>query len=108
MMRTCASGNEGGRIAFASLAQAKEFLKRLLLVSALLAGEFHAGRAFCRRDAIWRAAFSTGRLDAGIALLNDDSLARHGFADQALGLFPHRLLRHPLLPVMKTATGADL
>src|SRR6266403_6000709 len=81
---------------------AEEFLKRLLLVSALLAGEFDAGRALCGRDAIWRAAFSAGRLDPGIALLHDNGLARHGFADQALGLFTHRLLRHPPAPVMGT------
>ena len=75
----------------------EESSKRLLLVPAFLAGVFHAGRAFFSRDAIWRAAFSASRLDAGIALLNDKRLARHGFTDQALGLFPHRLLRHPLL-----------
>jgi len=71
-------------------------------VAALLAGEFHAGRAFFRQDAIWRAAFSARGLDAGIALLDDEGLAFHGFADQALGLFPHRLLRHSLLPIIKT------
>src|SRR5579863_8026508 len=70
--------------------------KRLLLVAALLAGEFHPRRAAFSRDAIWRAAFAANRLDAGIALLHDDGLARHGFADQALGLFAHRLLRHSL------------
>ena len=82
--------------------------KRLLLVAALLAGEFHPRAAFLRRDAIWRAAFAASRLDAGIALLNDNGLARHGFADQALGLFPHRLLRHSPAPVMETATDAAL
>jgi hypothetical protein len=41
--------------------------KRLLLVAAFLAGEFHAGRAFFSRDAIWRAAFSASSLDPGIA-----------------------------------------
>jgi hypothetical protein len=61
--------------------------KRLLLVAALLAGEFRTRGAFLRRDAIWRAAFAASRLDAGIALLNDNGLARHGFADQPLGLF---------------------
>jgi len=44
----------------------------------------------------WRAAFPANRLDAGIALLHDNGLARHCLADQALGLFPHRLLRHSL------------
>src|SRR5258706_5534252 len=84
------------------------FSKRLLLVSAFLAGEFHAAHALFRRDAIWRAALSAGRLDAGVALLHHNGLAFHGFADQALGLFAHRLLRHPLIPVMKTAQGAAL
>src|SRR6267143_1021821 len=82
--------------------------KRLLLVAAFLAGKFHAGRALGRRDAIWRTAFSAGRLDAGVALLHHNGLAFHGFADQAFGLFAHRLLRHPLLPVIKNATGAAL
>src|SRR6202048_3649742 len=81
---------------------AEKFPKRLLLMAALLAGEFHADSAFCRGDAIGRAAFSAGRLNAGIALLNSERLARHGFADEALGLFPHRLLRHPPLPVRET------
>jgi hypothetical protein len=76
-------------------------LKRLLLVAALLAGELDAGRAFFGRDAIWRAAFSARRLDTGIALLDDKGLALHRLSDQALGLFTHRLLRHPLLPVTK-------
>ena len=83
----------------------EEFLKRLLLVSALLAGEFDTGRALCGRDAIWRAAFSAGSLDPGIALLNDNGLARHGFADQALGLLAHRLLRHSPAPVMRTGAA---
>jgi hypothetical protein len=80
---------------------AEESSKRLLLEPAFLAREFHAGRAFFSRDAIWRTAFPASSLDAGIALLHDDGLARHGFADQALGLFPHRLLRHPPAPVMR-------
>jgi hypothetical protein len=49
---------------------AEEYSKRLLLVAALLAGEFYARRAFCRRDAIGRAAFAASRLDAGIALVS--------------------------------------
>ena len=73
----------------------EEFSERHLLVPALLAGEFHAGRALFSRNAIWRAAFSANSLNAGIALLHDDGLARHGLADQALGLFAHRLLGHP-------------
>src|SRR5665213_2179520 len=76
--------------------------QRLLLVPALLAGEFHPRGAFFRRDAVGRAAFAAQRLDAGIALLHDDGLAFHGFADQALGLLAHRLLRHPLSPVIKS------
>ena len=71
-------------------------LERLLLVAAFLAGEFHPGRALGRRDTVGRAAFSAGGLDAGIALLHHNGLPRHGFADQALGLLAHRLLRHPL------------
>ena len=39
--------------------------------------------------------------------LTTSGLAFHGFADQALGLFAHRLLRHSLAPVMKS-TGAAL
>src|ERR1700694_13073 len=70
--------------------------QRLLLVAAFLAGEFDAGGAFFGRDAVRRAAFSASRLDTGVALLHHDGLACHGFADQALGLFAHRLLRHPL------------
>src|SRR3979409_2165410 len=81
---------------------------RPVLMESLLSGVFHPGCAFCRRDAIGRAAFSAHRFDAGIALLNDDGLARHGFADQALGLFAHRLLRHPLLPVVENATDPAL
>ena len=77
-------------------------LKRLLLVSALLAGEFHPRRAFFRQEAIGRTALAADRLDAGIALLDDNCFARHGFADQALRLFPHRLLRHSFAPVIKT------
>src|SRR5258707_3191895 len=57
--------------------EVEEFSKRLLLVSALLAGEFHPGRALCDRDAIWRAAFSASSHDPGIALLHDNGLARH-------------------------------
>src|SRR5450631_2408519 len=93
--------DRGGAAAAVSLAKfsskqpAGQISKRLLLVAAFLAGEFHPGRAPGRRDAIWRAAFSAGGLDAGIALLHHNGLAFHGFADQAFGLFAHRLLRHP-------------
>jgi len=87
---------------------AEEFSQRLLLVPAFLAGEFDAGRALCRRDAIRRAAFAAGGLDAGIALLNDNGLALHCLADQALGLFAHRLLRHLPAPVMRNATETAL
>ena len=72
-------------------AAAAEFSQRLLLVAALLAGEFHPRRASIGRDAVGRAAFAADRLDPGMALLHDEGLACHGFADQALGLFPHRL-----------------
>src|SRR3981081_4208271 len=75
---------------------------------AFLAGEFYAGRTLGRRDPIRRAAFSASRLDAGIALLNDNGLALHGLTDQTLGLFAHRLLRHPLLPAMENALNAAL
>src|SRR5271169_5884371 len=74
--------------------------QRLLLVAALLAGELDPRGAPFRRDAVWRAALSANGLDAGIALLHDNGLARHGFADQALGLFAHRLLRHSLIPAV--------
>src|SRR5882757_2795165 len=63
-------------------------------MSAFLAGKLHAGHTLCGRDAIWRATFSASRLNAGIALLNNNGLARHRFADQALGLLTHRLFRH--------------
>jgi hypothetical protein len=82
--------------------------KRLLLVAALLADEFHPGCAFFRRDPIRRAAFTAHRLDAGIALLHHQRFTFHGFADQALGLLAHRLLRHQLLPVHKITTEATL
>ena len=49
-------------------------LKRFLLVVALLAGEFDAGGALLRQDAIGRAAFAAHRLDPGLALLDDDVL----------------------------------
>ena len=101
--------NDGDWIVAALLAMmVEEFSESFLLVPACLAGEFHAGRAFFSGDAIWRAAFSASRLDPGIALLNDNGLARHGLADQTLGLLAHRLLRHPPAPVMRTATGAAL
>src|ERR1700722_8583018 len=73
---------------------AAEFSQRLLLVAALLAGEFHPGCALFRRDTVRGTAFAAKRLDAGIALFHDQRLARHGFADQALGLLPHPFLRH--------------
>src|SRR4051794_18035522 len=88
-------------LAFASQG-AKEFSERLLLVPALLAGEFHAGRALFSRNAIWRTAFSASSLDPRVALLHDNGFARHGLADQALGLLPHRLLGHPPASVMGT------
>src|SRR6188768_145042 len=76
-------------------------LQRRLLVAAFLAGVFYPHGALFRRDAVGRAAFAADGLDAGIALLHDQRLLRHGFADQALGLFAHRLLIHPLPPVMR-------
>jgi hypothetical protein len=80
-------------------------LQRLLLVPAFLAGKFDARRAFFRREAVGRAAFAANSLDSGIALLHDERLARHGFADQAFSLFPLRLLRHLSAPAMKTEAG---
>src|SRR5580692_11403177 len=80
-------------------------LQRLLLVPAFLAGKFDARRAFFRREAVGRAAFAANGLDSGIALLHDERLERHGFADQAFGLFPLRLLRHLSAPAMKTEAG---
>lgn len=76
--------------------RAAEILQRLLLVAALLAGEFHPRGAFFRREAVWRAALAADSVDTGIALLHDQRFAFHGFADQALGLLAHRLLRHSL------------
>jgi hypothetical protein len=70
------------------------FSQRLLLVAALLAGEFDAPRALFRLKPVGRATFAADRLDTGIALLHDHSLSRHGFPDQAVGLFTHRLFRH--------------
>jgi hypothetical protein len=91
------SGRTIGRSAkFSSKPAAGQISKRFLLVAAFLAGEFHPRRALGRRDAVWRAAFSAGGLDAGVALLHHNDFAFHGFADQAFGLFAHRLLRHPL------------
>src|SRR5665213_400597 len=87
-----------------SMAAARARLsKRLLLVPALLADEFDAGRALLRRNPVGRAAFAALGLDAGIALLHHDGLARHGFANQTLGLFSHLVLRHSPLPVTETS-----
>jgi hypothetical protein len=83
-------------------------LQRLLLVAAFLAGEFYPRDAFFGRNAIWRAAFAADRFDAGIALLDDKGLLRHGFADQPFRLFTHRLLRHPSAPVLKSTAEAVL
>src|SRR5204862_272297 len=66
--------------------------QRRLLVPAFLADEFHPGHALGRRDAIRRAALSADRVDAGIALLDDNGLLRHRLADQALRLLAHRSL----------------
>ena len=70
-------------------------------MSAFLADEFYAGCAFFGLDAVGRAAFATGRFDPRIALLDDDGLLFHRLADQSLGLFPHRLLRHRTAPVVR-------
>ena len=43
----------------------------------------------------WR----TMLIDPRVALLDDKGLLFHGLADQALSLFPHRLLVHPPHPV---------
>ena len=45
-----------------------------------------------------RGAFAAHRLDPGVALLDDEVAFFHGLADQPLGLFPHRLLRHRYRP----------
>jgi len=73
---------------------AEDPLKRFLLVAALLAGEFDAGRALLGLEAVWRAAFAAGGLDPRIALFDDKGLLFHRLADQALSLLAHRLLRH--------------
>ena len=88
--------------AIAAIATAEKSSERRLLVSALLAGELDAGRALFRLQAVGRAAFAAGGLDPRVALLDDKGLLFHGLADQALGLFPHRLLGHPSAPVMGT------
>src|SRR5579862_2333127 len=94
------------------LAMMTESLQRLLPVPALLARELHPRRTLFGQHAVWRAALAADRLDPGIALLHDDRLLRHGFADQALGLLAHRLLRHRPLAAMETtqaySTGALL
>jgi len=66
-------------------------LKRLLLVPAILAGEFDAGLAPRRLDAVRSAAFAAHRLDAGIALFDDEGFLLHRLADHALGFLAHRL-----------------
>src|SRR4029078_12278346 len=71
----------------------RERLQRLLLVSAILASELDPGLAFFRLDPIRRAALAADGLDAGRALLDDDGLLFHRFADQALGLLTQRLFR---------------
>ena len=74
-------------------------------MAAFLAGELDADLTPRRLDAIGRAAFAASCLDPGIALLDDDRLLFHGFADQALGLLAHRLLRHPPAPALKTGAA---
>src|SRR6266581_4398139 len=80
-------------------------LQRLLLVSAFLAGEFHPPLASFGRKAVRRAAFPAGRLDTGLALLDDEGFLFHRFADQPFSLFPHRLFRHPSSPIHETHRG---
>ena len=63
------------------------FLQCFLLVPALLAGECHPGHALFGRDPVGRAAFAAHSLDPCIALLNDNGLALHCFADQAFSLW---------------------
>jgi hypothetical protein len=70
------------------------YLQGPLRVPALLADELDAGHALGGLDAVGRAAFAANRLDAGVALFDDDTLLFHRLADQALGFFAHRLLRH--------------
>ena len=76
-------------------------LQRLLLVSAILASELDPGLAFFRLDPIRRAALAADGLDAGRALLDDDGLLFHRFADQALGLFTQGLFRQSSSPPLK-------
>jgi hypothetical protein len=75
----------------------RQFLERFLLLPALLAGKLDANLALLRLNAVRRTAFAADRLDAGIALLDDEVFLFHRLADQPLGLFAHRLLRHPPL-----------
>src|SRR5258708_15875923 len=76
-------------------------LQRLLLVPAILAGELDAALAFFRLDPVRRAALAADRLDAGRALLHDDGLLFHRFADQALGLLTQGLFRQSSSPPLK-------
>ena len=76
-------------------------LQRLLLVSAILAGELDAALAFFRLNPVWRAALAADSLDAGRALLHDDGLLFHRFADQALGLLTQGLFRQSSSPPLK-------
>src|SRR5689334_158082 len=86
--------------AFAQPTNRRSRLQRLLLVATVLAGKLDPACAAFGRKAVRRTAFAADRLDPRIALLDDEVAFFHGFADQALGLFPHRLLRHGSTPVL--------
>src|SRR4051812_42776716 len=79
-------------------AVAPDRLQRLLLMPALLAGELDAALALFRLDPVRRAALSADRFDAGRALLHDEGLLLHRFADQALGLLTQGLFRQSSSP----------
>src|SRR5437588_570172 len=72
--------------------------QRLLLLPAILAGEFDPDLAFFSLHTVGRAAFAAGGLDPRVAVLDDEGFLFHGFADQALGLLTHSLLRHLSAP----------
>src|SRR3954452_1642945 len=72
-------------------------------MAALLAGELDAALALFRLDPVRRAALAADGLDAGRALLHDDGLLFHRFADQALGLFTQGLFRQSSSPPLESA-----
>ena len=71
---------------------ASQASQRCLLVSAFLAGEWHAELSLRGLDAVGRAALAACGLDPGLALLDGDALALHRLLDEPLGFLAHLLL----------------